>query len=98
MPAGKPGLGLHQGIREHFRQVQRSHGGQVLDLLPATGAGGHHDVAVGLMPDLFHEWPGNFTDNSYLLASAPKAPAMPQQPVSSKVTVRSGRCSARRRR
>jgi len=68
----------------------------MLNLVAATRAGRHDDGSVRLVFDFFDKRPGNFQRKFIFRFQHPERAAMPQQPVSSIITVRFGKRSASR--
>jgi hypothetical protein len=87
---------LCQRIGQQLGHVFGVDGRQVFQLVAATGAGGDDDALRGWALTCCKSGAAILRERSYFDSKAPKAPAIPQQPVSSKVAVRPGKRPAGR--
>ena len=87
---------LDNRVGQHLRHVFGMNRREMFDLMPATRAGSDHGCPAGCASIFSTSGSATLSESSYFDSSAPKAPAIPQQPVSSNVAFRPGKRSARR--
>ena len=79
-----------KGFGQQFRHMCGMDRREMLDLVAATGAGGDHDGSRRSAMDFGDQRFGDSQGEIVFRLQRSKAPAIPQQPVSSNVTLRPG--------